>query len=411
MAILKNEALYPFKEGNYCKPHHIIVKGSWKEIGFDLATIGKNEYGVELLPYFSPLYGKARQEYWAQNWPHVAEMQKGVLKAFGHPEDSIEFDGTNLNFDWYHCNRSGLDLGGNTCSGMVLPPEKSEGGSVFIARNLDFHAAVEWTTTLGLPVPDDAIGTCERPVVLELQPDEGYRSIMCSTNELLMPWVDGINEKGLWLSCMHDPAGVGADGSPPGGGDVSGVVVTQLQQLLLATCATVEEAKEAILKNRVMQTLMNLHIPIADATGAATVFEIDQKTGAYVFADRVAGEPLISTNHPIHTYPTPDTYPDVDMSEEHNTFVRQHMIRDAYSKLTPPFTLEDAENLINEVHCSFVDSKAACAQAGERTLVHTTADLTKKEINFKFYLRDVAPVAGTNHMEDEMSDFYTFGFE
>ncbi len=36
------------------KPHHIIVKGSWKEIGFDLATIAKNEYDVKLLPYCSP---------------------------------------------------------------------------------------------------------------------------------------------------------------------------------------------------------------------------------------------------------------------------------------------------------------------------------------------------------------------
>ncbi len=198
--------------------------------------------------------------------------------------------------------------------------------------------------------------------------------------------------------------------APPGGGDVSGLVVTQLQQMLLATCATVEEAKKAILKNRIMQTLMNLHIPIADATGAATVFEIDQKTGAYVFADRVAGEPLFSTNHPIHTYPTPDTFPDVDMTEEHNTFVRQIILREAYSKLKPPFTLDDAGNLIDAVHCSFVDSVKACAQAGERTLTNIKADLSKPEIHVRWYLRDAAPVPGTNHMEDKMSDFYTFGF-
>ncbi len=80
MAILKNDPVYPFEKGNYCKPYHIIVKGSWKEIGFDLATIGKDDYGVQLLPYFSPVYGQARREYWAQNWPHVAELQKGVLK-------------------------------------------------------------------------------------------------------------------------------------------------------------------------------------------------------------------------------------------------------------------------------------------------------------------------------------------
>ena len=226
-----------------------------------------------------------------------------------------------------------------------------------------------------------------------------------------MGYVDGINEKGLWLSCMHDPMGVGADGSPPGGGDVSGLVVTQLHQLLLTTCATVEEAKEAILKNRVMQTMMNLHIPIVDATGAATVFEIDQKTGAYVFADRVAGEPLFSTNHPIHNFPTPDTYPDVDMTKEHNTFVRQHILRDAYSKMTPPFTLDDAEDLINTVHCSFIDGGKADSQQEERTLTHIKANLSKKEIHIKWFLRDVKPVPGTNTMEDEMSDFYTFGFE
>ncbi len=46
------------------------------------------------------------------------------------------------------------------------------------------------------------------------------------------------------MSCMYDPQGGGRDGSPPVGGDVSGIVVTQLQQLLLTTCATVEEAKE-----------------------------------------------------------------------------------------------------------------------------------------------------------------------
>ena len=36
MAILKNEPLFSFKEGDYAKPHHIIVSGSDEEIGFDL---------------------------------------------------------------------------------------------------------------------------------------------------------------------------------------------------------------------------------------------------------------------------------------------------------------------------------------------------------------------------------------
>jgi len=98
------------------------------------------------------------------------------------------------------------------------------------------------------------------------------------------------------------------------------------------------------------------------------------------------------------------------MTKEHNTFVRQYMLREAFTKMKPPFTLDDAEELINTVHCSFIDGAKAESQQGERTLTHTLADLTKKEIHFQWYLRDIGPIAGTNNMQDEMSDFYTFGF-
>ena len=86
------------------------------------------------------------------------------------------------------------------------------------------------------------------------------------------------------------------------------------------------------------------------------------------------------------------------------------MLRDAYSKMTPPFTLDDAENLMNVVHCSFVDGTKAESQQDERTLANIKADLSKPEIHISWFLRDVGPIAGTNHMEDKMSDFYTFGF-
>jgi len=86
------------------------------------------------------------------------------------------------------------------------------------------------------------------------------------------------------------------------------------------------------------------------------------------------------------------------------------MLRDAYSKMTPPFTLDDAENLMNVVHCSFVDGTKAESQQDERTLANIKADLSKPEIHISWFLRDVGPIAGTNLMEDKMSDFYTFGF-
>jgi hypothetical protein len=45
-----------------------------------------------------------------------------------------------------------------------------------------------------------------------------------------------------------------------------------------------------------------------------------------------------------------------------------------------------------------------------RTLINTNCDLSKPEISVRFYLGDVGPIAGTNHMEDRMSDYFTFGF-
>jgi hypothetical protein len=46
MAILKNEPLFSFKEGDYAKPHHIIVSGSDEEIGYELASLAKVKFVI-----------------------------------------------------------------------------------------------------------------------------------------------------------------------------------------------------------------------------------------------------------------------------------------------------------------------------------------------------------------------------
>jgi hypothetical protein len=48
MAILKNEPVFEFKDGDYCKPRHIIVEGSYEEIGYDLGRLAREEYGAKL---------------------------------------------------------------------------------------------------------------------------------------------------------------------------------------------------------------------------------------------------------------------------------------------------------------------------------------------------------------------------
>jgi len=409
MSVLKNEPIYPANEGDYSKPRHIIVEGSYEEIGFDLGTLAKSDYGTKLSVYDSPIYAEARREYLATNWPQMLERSKGVQRAFGLPENDVVYDATCLPFDWYDEKR-GADLGANTCSGVVLPIEKTKAGATYTSRNFDLMAMPLWSGLLGKKPPEGAHNAWSRGIVLETRPKGGFRSIHVGGQELLAPWIDAINEKGLYVTAFHDPWGVGDEIGLAGGQAVSGVPLTLAFALLLDTCTTVEEAKKVILKNRIIQTIMRAHILIADASGNATVFEIDQHSQAYVFADRKANEPLFATNHPNTRFPEPSTYPDFDMTHEHNTFTRQCILRDTYDALEPPFKKEDATALTDAIHCAFVDDELAEAGPMERTLINTTADLSKPEISVRWYLGDVGPVEGTNHMEDRMSDYYTFGF-
>jgi hypothetical protein len=409
MSILKNTPVFEFKEGDYSKPRHIIVAGSYEEIGFDLATIAKNEYGCQLGIYDDPIYARGRKSYMEQNWPEMAERSKGVSRAYGLSEQDVVFDSNTLAYDWYDAMKGGTSADLTTCSAALLPIEKSDGG-VFVSRNYDMMAMVMWSEVFGKKAPEGSYRFAERYIVLETRPDKGYKSIQIGGNEVLHPYVDGINEKGLYVTVFHDPDSIGNEGTPTSGMKIAGLPLTQVPTLLLDTCASVEEAKLKILQNRVTQTMMRVHLLIADASGNGAVFELSD-AGEYCFTDRKANEPLFVTNHELVKYPDPGAYPEFDIHAEHNTYARQLILRDAYAGLGAPFKKEDATAMTDSVHCSFVDSEKAEAGPLERTLSNCTCDLTKPELSVRWYLGDVKPVPGTNHMEDRMSDFYTFGFD
>jgi len=412
MSILKNEPIYPFKEGDYTKPSHIIVEGTNEEIGFALGTLAKNEYGTKLGIYDDAIYAEARREYLTQNYPVMLERSQGVLRAFGLPADDVVHDGTKLPYDFYGDTRGAKDLGATLsfCSAVVLPHEQTDTGAPYVSRNFDWLPLVLWSEVLGQKIPDGAFNSLARSFVLEIRPEQGYKTILVGGHGLLHPVGDGLNEKGLYVTQLADPGAITTLGMPLSGGPNSGLSVFQAMGMVLNTCATVEEAKIAILRNHVAEVVVGLHLLIADVSGAVTGFEIDHDTQSYRFTDRRVNEPFLCTNHPVHLYPTPDTYPEIDMSREHNTFTRQVLLRDKFATLEAPYKREDATALTDVVHCAFADDKKAEAAPRERTLYNINADLSKPEISVRFYLGDVGPIAGTNHMEDRMSDFYTYSF-
>jgi len=412
MTILKNEPLFQFKEGDYAKPRHLIIEGTDEEIGYDLACLAKSDYGVKPYPYVDPLYGAARNAYFETSWPHLAARAKGARRAYGLPADDTQYDTSSLPYDFYGV-KSEVDTSQLTCcSGCILPKEKSaDGKGVFVGRNYDMYTLPLYTGFLGGDQPEGAFGYNERSFVTEIRPKVGYKSILIGGLDVMHPVGDGLNEKGLWYAIFSDPAGVVKVAGPTAGEKISGITMIQLGPFLLQTCANVEEAKKKILESRVMMVGLGTHMIFGDKQGKGCIFEIDKISQAYCLTDRKVGEPLVITNHPVSTYTDPDKFPKWEEGAEHNTFNRMCMLHKAISELKTPMKKTDADDMMTLVHCSFLDDKKAQCAPQERTLHTVNCDLSKCELSIKFYLRDVGPIKGTNHMEDVMTEYYTFCFD
>ena len=87
-----------------------------------------------------------------------------------------------------------------------------------------------------------------------------------------------------------------------------------------------------------------------------------------------------------------------------------NLLNKTYAGMKAPFKKSDAEELVNVVHCAFIDDKKAEAATKERTIINTNCDLSKPEITVRFYLGDEGEIPGTNHIKTRMSEPFTFGF-
>lgn len=428
--LVKNEAVYdPEKDyagGCYMKPRHIVVRGTHDEMGYELAKIARGEYGVAALPkYTNATYGTAHRAYMERNFPYMAQYTKGVLRAFGLDEDDVEHDATQVTYDFsslpagYEGKKDDV-MDFNFCTFALLPVEKTEGNRVLAARNFDLFTMNLWKGLLGVPLDENDHGFMERSVVIEKHPtDGGYKTILVGGMEMLCPWVDGMNEKGLYFTLLSDPYAIGKEGSPMSGGEMNGIAFQTLGPMILEKCSTVAEAKQEILLNRVLFRFLTGHMVLVDASGDGTIFEIDVKTQQYIFTDRKAGDPMFCTNHPVSSYPDPKSFPEYKPDQEMNTFLRMDRLNDTYhnkkdtvfvNKGKGPLVHEDAMAMMDTCHCAFVDNNIAQCRDQERTVINTAADLTKREIRVQFYVRDVEPISGSNRMRDVMTKRYTFGF-
>ena len=228
---------------DFIEVRHLVLTGTNEEIGRALATIAIERFGLEPSASTDRLRTRVQRRYIEMNYPILHDRMRGVAAAFGKRLDDD---------DW---NFSGLDylLGPPSgCSVVYYPPGVTADGTGVVSRNFDYGigtALDEWPEPGELPAGS-------RPYLVEMHPDRGYASLAFYAFDLLSGVQDGINSAGLTVTVLVDDELEPDHPNDPTKDSSVGLDECQILRLLLDTCASVEEAKEALLFTKQV-----LHVP------------------------------------------------------------------------------------------------------------------------------------------------------
>ena len=287
-ALVKDEIIIPMENGTEMEWRHIILKGNNTQIGMALGEIAQKDYGVTSLSrYANQIYGMARQEYMARNYPILRERMKGIAMAYGLTQDNATFDTTTLPYD----------TGSLACSMIYFPPKATLNGHAIISRNVDWFLV---PPDVHLNKTEVSNGTYIRNFIMEIYPDQGYSTIAISGVDLNSV-LDGVNSEGLGISALADEW-IYPLKMPVAGDRNSGISSMQIPRLVLETCRTVEEAKIAFLTNKEFLPVIGFHYMVYDSQGNSTIVEWNKTDGNLYFTDGNSSKPNIMTNHPIFIF-------------------------------------------------------------------------------------------------------------
>lgn len=397
--IRKNELLMTESPGEYMNLRHIVLAGTNREIGRALGDIARADYGVGgFVPYASELYAQAQHAYVGKNYPILWERMLGVADSYGLPAGQTEQDISSL---YYMLGRTG-------CSVVYFPGSHTTSGHALLARSMDFYT-VSFPEFAGLGHVEGSPNMFSDNYVCELYPDVGYPSLALGSLELFNGVMDGVNSQGLTVSFLADPtleAAALKDLTRP-----VGLSANQMLRLLLDTCATVEEAKLALLTNKLFMPIEGCHFLVADAQGNSAVAELSEKDFSMNFTDG-GGKPQVMTNHSVFEYPDVATFPEYPPNARYNTFARYRVLDDYIRSHSGPFSAEDAEHSMELVYANTQDSSEGAAHDFPvRTLWLCVMDTEELSLRVKFYRRDGDTDPSTGIPALEFTDHFNFGLE
>ncbi len=373
--ILKNEVILQKGPGEYMEVRHIVLKGSNEEIGRALADIAQKDYKASLVKYASPIYAKARLEYMKRNYPILLERMKGVARSYGLSLEDTDLDTSSL----YYC------MPAPKCSAAFFPARISANKHNFYVLNRDYYLASmsEIMDAKRLPGEGDFLS---RMFVIEMYPDKGYPSIAIGALDLLNMHVDAVNSKGLSVAMLEDDT-YGMERIMKDLSRQSGLNMSQAIRLIVDTCATVEEAKEAILNNKISVTLLPTHFMVMDSSGRSFIYERFSKDFSDRFLDN-DGLPQLITNHSVCDYPTVDKFPKAP-EDEYDTFNRYRRLDEYVRGHVGKYSIEDGKHAMSLVYgCVNEATEGGYHALPLRTLYTAVVDIDERAISVKFYLRD-----------------------
>ncbi len=388
------EVVLPKQADIFPLVRYIRISGTQREIGRRLAQLARERYDVKLIQNPSADYGRARYEYIKKNYPGLMERARGVMDAYNLREDDPSVDATVLCY-------SAMDFG---CSVIFLPPYFSESGHAMSIRNMD-DASGSLSEMIGRPRRPGEGDLFSEIYIFAIHPSDGYASLFISTLDLLGDAVDGVNEHGLSLYGLVD-RGVPMNMVRPSGSRDIGLNEFQAARMVLETCRNCDEAKMALLTNKIFFMIKGLHFLVGDSTGNSFVWEVNQEDGQDYIQDG-GGRPHILTNNPIWMMPPPERWPQ-KFEDLYDPLNRYRILTEAISangnnKFSEQWMIKAAESVFPK--------KPSTALGGPQVLLrplwNVIYDITARSMKVRFWLKD----GGSNRDNDPvliMSDWFNF---
>jgi len=372
---------------------HILLRGTNEQIGRKLADIARERYGLQPAANPDVAFGTARVQYFQRNYPIHYERMKGVAASYGRSVHEYDVDMTILP---YNVNVP------PACSAVFYPASSSATGRSFVVRNMDF-GFVTVSELLGLqPAPGEKAIFAE-PYIVEVYPDEGYNSLYLSIGDLLAGTTGGINSEGLAVLWLVDHE-VQANDVRAAGDQIIGNNQYQMARQLLDTCATVEEAKEGILRGKIYDIGKGAHYLIADRYGNSFIYERNPKDLRSHISDN-GGQPQIMTNHPIWEYMDVSEFPThfEDPYDSMNRYrILYNTLRDHQGKYDVDFAVKANEMVFPRGTNATLGGPSMTLRPNWQVVL----DLDERSMQVRFYLHDGKTTA--DGVDSVMSDFSTF---